>query len=243
MDKSLSSISSPYNWDYLDKRAYNNKVGHYKYRREYKFIVENGINNFKNILDIAGGSGRFAIPLSDYSNNITVIDVNKEALKLLSQRKSTIETIHSDFSATEINDSFSIILCIEAIGNFQNWEEFFDKIHKLLSDDGRFIFTYTNPNSWRFFLRKLKHLKNGYYPYKEMELNELKALLVKSNFEIVTMEGLNWIPLSLSSDSIFVALFEKIEHLLRLKKWHSQSPWLLLSVKKHYKTTSHIGIK
>ena len=81
----------PYNWDYLDNRAYNNKVGHYKFRREFKFIVENGSQNFTSILDIAGGSGRFAIPLSDYSHNITVIDVNKEALLLLRQRKSSIE--------------------------------------------------------------------------------------------------------------------------------------------------------
>ena len=50
-----------YNWDYLDKKAYNNKVGDYKFRREYEFIVENGKNHFNTIFDLGGGSGRFAI--------------------------------------------------------------------------------------------------------------------------------------------------------------------------------------
>ena len=154
-----------YNWDYLDKRAYNNKVGCYKFRREFNFIVENGKDNFNKILDIAGGSGRFAIPLCEYSGQITALDINQEALKLLKDREDSIETIQADFSVVELTDLYSLILCIEAIGYFQNLEVFFSKVNKILTDDGRFIFTYTNPNSWRFYLRKLKHWKNGYHPY------------------------------------------------------------------------------
>jgi len=221
-----------YNWDYLDKRAYNNKVGYYKFRREFKFIVENGKDNFNKILDIAGGSGRFAIPLCQYSKHITALDINQEALKLLKDRENSIETIQADFSVVELTDLYSLILCIEAIGYFQNLEVFFSKVNKILTDDGRFIFTYTNPDSWRFYLRRLKHLKNGYHPYKEIELTEFKTLLSRHNFQIDKMEGMNWIPLSLGSNSILVLLFEKTEKLFRLLKWYSQSPWILFSVKK-----------
>jgi len=221
-----------YNWDYLDKKSYNNKVGHYKFKREYKFILENGDRNFEEILDIAGGSGRFAIPLCGYSNKITVLDLNLEALQILKGRKNSIETIHSDFSDVELIDAYSLILCFEAIGNFQDWEAFFSKVNNLLADNGRFIFTYTNPHSWRFFLRTLKHWKKGYHPYTEMELNEFKALLKRNNFEIDCMEGMNWIPLPLGSNSILVTLFENVESFFKLKKWHSQSPWILFSVKK-----------
>ena len=221
-----------YNWDYLDKKAYNNKVGHYKFKREYKFILENGVHNFDSILDIAGGSGRFAIPLCLYSNKITVLDLNQEALQTLKERKNSIETIHSDFSVVELTDLYSLILCIEALGYLKDWDVFFSKVNKILADEGRFIFTYTNPSSWRFFLRKLNHWKNGYHPYKEMELKDFKSLLKRNNFEIDTMEGMNWIPLPLGSNSIGVTLFKNIETLFRLKKWHSQSPWILFSVKK-----------
>lgn len=221
-----------YNWDYLDKKAYNNKVGRYKFRCEYQFILENGKTHFDKILDIAGGSGRFALPLRDYSKKITVIDLNASALQLLRERDNNIEIFNDDFRKIEINDTFSLILCIEAIGNFQDWEAFFNKVSKLLKDEGRFIFSYTNPNNWRFFLRKIKHWKKGFHPYKEMELFELKAMLSKCNFEIDKMEGMNWIPLSLSSNSIFVSFFEFVENKFKLKKWHSQSPWLMISVKK-----------
>ena len=229
----------PYNWDYLDKKAYNNKVGNYKFRREFKFIVENGNNHFEKILDIAGGSGRFAIPLSQYSNNINVLDINQDALQLIKERNNSIKTIHSDFLDADINDSFSLIICIEALGSFQEWELFFNQVNNILSNDGRLIFTYTNPSSWRFYLRKIKHWRNGYHPYKEMELNEFKSLLSKCNFEIGNMEGMNWIPLPLASNSIFVSVFEKIEQFFRLRKWYSQSPWILFSLKKRINTDKY----
>jgi len=115
----------PYNWDYLDKKAYNNKVGNYKFRREFKFIIKNGNSHFEKVPDIAGGSGRFAIPLSQYSSTIHVLDINQDALQLIHERNNSIDTIHSDFRDAEITDSFSLILCIEALGSFEEWEFFF----------------------------------------------------------------------------------------------------------------------
>jgi len=43
---------------------------------------------------------------------------------------------------------------------------------------------------------------------------------------------MNWLPLPLSSNSKLVHIFEYLERNLHLKKWHSQSPWLLFSIKK-----------
>jgi len=221
-----------YNWDYLDKKTYNNRIGKYKFRRQYQFITENGKNSFENILDIAGGSGRFAIPLCEKSEKITVLDLNADALQLLRERKGRIKTIHANFTETEIEGAYSLILCIEALGYFPDAEEFFVKVRTLLNDDGRFIFSYQNPASWRFQLRKLKHWKTGFYHYKEMELDQIRNLLKKNKFEIVKMEGMNWMPFPLASNSIFVPLFDKMEKLFALNKWYSQSPWILFSIRK-----------
>lgn len=222
-----------YNWDYLDKGAYNNRVGHYKFRRQFKFITEHGESHFGSILDIAGGSGRFALPLRAYSNDITVIDINIAALELLRERgKGEVEIIHGDFIDINIENKYSLILCIEAIGYFPDWEVFFDKVNNHLVSDGKFIFLYTNPDSWRSFLRKVKHLRNGFHLYNEMDLRELKALLYKCNFEIENIEGMNWIPFSLTSNNIFILFFEFIEKVFKLKYWFAQSPWLLISVRK-----------
>ncbi|MDR3651962.1 MAG: class I SAM-dependent methyltransferase [Paludibacter sp.] len=221
-----------YNWDYLDKNAYNNKVGRYKFKREYDFIFENGKNHFGKVLDVAGGAGRFAIPLSKYTKQITVLDANETALQLLNQRKPEIETILGDFMKMDFQHKFSFILCIEALGYFQNWEEFFLKINQLMQEDARFVFSYQNPQSWRFFLRKLKHWKAGFYEYKEMNLEQLKVLLNQCNLEIVKMDGMNWMPFSLASNSILVPVFEKIERILLLNKFYNQSPWILFSLKR-----------
>jgi len=218
-----------YNWDSLNKKTYNNRVGHYKFRRQFKFILKNGKDHYDKILDIAGGSGRIAIPLLEYSKKITVLDIKPNAIKILKNRNSDINTICNDFIKTEFQEMFSLILCIEAIGCFTDWEEVFKKINTLLTDDGRFIFTYTNPNSWRFFFRRIIHLNDS---YKGVKFNELQKSLTKHNFEIEDIEGFNWMPLPLYSNSRLVYLFEFIERVFKLKNWYSQSPWLLLSIKK-----------
>ena len=221
-----------YSWDYLNSKTYNTKVGHYKFKHEYKFIMNNGINNFTDILDIAGGSGRFALPLYNYSKSITVVDINPVALDMLKERNPDINTICSDFIQSDIQRKFSLVLCIEAIEYFEDWEIFFSKVNEILTKDGMFIFTYANPNSWRYYLRKIKHWKNGPTHYNEMSLKSLKLLLKKHNLEIVNMEGFNWLPLPLSSNSKLVLFFEFIETVFKFKYWYSQSPWLLLSISK-----------
>jgi len=121
-----------YNWDKLNKKTYNNRVGKYKYQTKFNFIVMNGKNNFLKIFDIAGGSGRFAIPLCKYSKNITVIDINKTAIQILNERNSVINTISDDFENAIIEDTFSLIICIEALDYFSDWNGFIKKTYDLL---------------------------------------------------------------------------------------------------------------
>lgn len=52
-----------YNWDVSDPLAYNNKMGHYKTKIENDFILKYLTKGCNTILDIGGGSGRFAIPI------------------------------------------------------------------------------------------------------------------------------------------------------------------------------------
>jgi hypothetical protein len=132
----------------------------------------------------------------------------------------------------KINDKYSLILCIEAIGYFENWSEFLVKINSLLKEEGVFIFSYSNPDTWRYYLRKLRHLGKRTQNYNEMNFGKFKQLLKNCGFKIVEMEGMNWIPFPLSSNSLFVDLFISLERNLRLYRWLNQSPWLLFSVQK-----------
>ncbi len=226
-----------YIWDYVEKKAYNNRTGRYKTKVQYDFILENGKDKTQSILDIAGGAGRFAVPLQQYSQHITVLDINQKAIQLLNERHQNIKTLCGDFSQIQINDKFSLVLCIEALPYFSDWKAFFLKINSLMEDDGRFIFTYTNPNSWRYSLRKFTHkLKDKPNAYTDMNFTEFVKLLSDCGLEIEKKDGMNWVPFGVNSDNPLVSFFVFIERTLGLHNWHSQSPWLLISLKKRKKS-------
>lgn len=221
-----------YHWDYLNPKAYNNRVGFYNFKKVFQFLLTHSEGIHSKILDIAGGSGRFALPLSAYSNDVTVIDINLEAIKLLQSRNQSIKSICGDFIEEELEGNYSLATCMEAMGYFSDLQTFFTKIHALLAKDGMLIFNYTNPDSWRFTLRKLRHWRTGPTPYNDIALSDLKLLLKACQFEIVCMEGMYWLPLPLSSNSILVDFFAWIEQKFTLYKWHSQSPWLIIAIRK-----------
>jgi 2-polyprenyl-3-methyl-5-hydroxy-6-metoxy-1,4-benzoquinol methylase len=223
-----------YIWDINNKKTYNNRMGFYKFNRQLDFINKY-VENSYSCLDIAGGSGRFAIPLKNKINRIVVIDINIEALTVLKDRNSEIETICKDFIDLNLDEKFDFIICIEAINYFEKQNEFFLKIENLLTVDGHFIFTFTNINSWRYYLRKLRHRKRKNLMYNEYPLNQLKKIIELNNLKIVEIKGMNWIPFPLSSNSIFVPFFAWIENVLCLNRWIAQSPWLLISVRKDNK--------
>lgn len=220
-----------YNWDYLNKEGYNNNTGRYRSAIQLDFITKNIQNKKYKILDIAGGSGRIAIPLLNYSNDITVADIDEHALQILDERKLGIHTVCGDFAQTVFKDKFSLVVCIEGPDYFHDWPALFNKISSLLEEDGKFIFTYTNPDSWRYNARKIKQ-RGKVNPYHVLNYEDLRKLLKDCHFEFEDIRGFNWTLFPIRSNSIFVHFFTFFEKLLHLNKWHSQSPWLMICVKK-----------
>ena len=80
-----------YIWDI--KTGYSTRSGKYKTLEEYEFISKNITNKNLKILDIGGGSGRFAIPLQQAGHKITVIEPNKDALQLLRARTTKLKSL------------------------------------------------------------------------------------------------------------------------------------------------------
>ena len=222
-----------YLWDFQDKKGYANKSGNYKTKVQLNFILNNLPKKIDSIFDIAGGAGRFSIPLLTYSKDITVLDINETAIRLLNERNKEIKTICGGFIETDIQRTFSLVLCIEALGYFKDWDEFFKKINSLMTKDSRFIFTHTNSSSWRFLMRRIKSLfDKKTRSYTEMNMTDFKELLKRNGLEIENMEGMNWMPLPMFANGVLVDIFAFLERALRLNKWHGQSPWLLISVRK-----------
>lgn len=226
-----------YLWDISNTRTYNNRTGKYKFLIEFEFINKH-INNTKEVLDICGGSGRFAFPLCAKVDKIKVVDVNLEALNLLQERslkdmERKIEIEQIDFINYTSNQHYDLLLLIEALYYFEDKELLFKKVSDLMNSSSEFIFQYVNPSSWRFISKKLKNKLIGKKAqFHEIGFKELKLMLEKIGFTIEDIHGFNWIPLKLSSNSILVEVFAKIEKILKLYNWHSQSPWLMIAVKK-----------
>ncbi|SOD81270.1 methyltransferase domain-containing protein [Spirosoma fluviale] len=219
-----------YTWDITNKATYNNRYGRYKFKKEYQFILSQ-FKNVVNMLDVAGGSGRFAIPLSTHCNNITVIDINSEALELLMSRNASIKVIKGDFMTVHIDNKFSFLLCIEALNYFSDYDSFFEKINSLLDENGSFVFLAVNPSSWRFLARKLNKNRED---YGELGIEEIKCSLQRNKLEIKKIKGFNWIPLPLTmSNSFLISVFAILEKIFFLENWLTQSPWLLISVVKN----------
>ncbi|GAB3993256.1 hypothetical protein GCM10028807_28050 [Spirosoma daeguense] len=221
-----------YNWDYLFSSAYNNRTGRYKSRTQLNFIIKHLNEAPLRILDVAGGSGRFAIPLLEKSDDITVVDINQNAIDILKSRNEKIIAFCADFLQAKFEGDYSSIICIEALCYFADVKEVLAKMNSLLRKNGKVIFTYTNIESWRYFLRRIKSLSGDESTYYDVKFSELKQMLSDCNFEIEAVEGMNWIPLPLSSNNILVDFFAFTEDKLNLKNWQSQSPWLLISAKK-----------
>ena len=213
-------------------------MGHYKGKCELDFINKY-IKSSMNILDIGGGSGRFAIPLYEKGYKITVIDKNSEAISILLKRNSEIVCINDDFLKIEFDEDkkYDMIISIEVLLyiKLENWPLFLSKVYNLLVDGGVFIFTATNKNSWRTVFRKvIKYFKKNSsdYNYVVLSVSEYLRIIKDSSFKIDCINGFLWVPCKLGSNSIFVKFFSLIERYLFLKYFISQSPWLLFALKK-----------
>jgi len=218
-------------WDIENTKAYNNKMGRYKTKYVLNFINKY-VKNSMRILDIGGGSGRFAIPLYERGHDILLIDKSNEAADVLSKRCSGIKYIIDNFENVEFDprsEKFDLIIIIEVLLYFKDWSKTFGKLYNLLKDDGVIIFTATNKYSWRFLLKQM--LKNK-QDYTVLSLNEYYKILKQNNFIVDRIEGFLWIPCKLDSNSIFVNIFSFIEKKIYLNSYISQSPWLLFAIKK-----------
>lgn len=128
--------------------------------------------------------------------------------------------------------TFDIILAIEVLLYVNDWIAFFKKVRSLLKDDGIFIFTATNKNSWRTILQKIKDRNQPDYNYSIFTCSKYKQIISQTNFTLDSENGFLWIPCKINSNSKFVDFFAWTERKFRLNKISSQSPWLIFAIKK-----------
>lgn len=225
--------TNAYLWDVNNPRGYANAMGRYKTRKELAFLLEHIHGEKLRILDVGGGSGRFAAPLAERGHSVTVADISEAALNILRDRNLPgITTVCGDFLTQTFDELFDVVTGIESIQSFTSvrFEELFGKIHSHLKPGGWFVFTELNSRSWRYALRALRGSRN--VEYNVGRPDDYVAALRASGFDTIRMEGFVWMPFNASSNSPLVPLFVLIESTLGLGRWIGQSPWLLIAARK-----------
>jgi 2-polyprenyl-3-methyl-5-hydroxy-6-metoxy-1,4-benzoquinol methylase len=216
-----------YQWDDENSKGYCNRSGFYKTKTEFQFIKSHISSGQKNILDMGGGSGRFALPLIRDGYNVTVVDLESEAIELC-KKKGVKESYCCDIINFKPN-GFDVILAIELF-LVTPPNIVFEIAYQKLVKDGLFIFVATNKNSWRYRLHNLrkKRSKN----LGEHSVREFQNMVKKFGFKVVDIKGFNWLPFKTGSNNYLIPVFSKIESVLGLNKWLNQSPWLLFACMK-----------
>jgi 2-polyprenyl-3-methyl-5-hydroxy-6-metoxy-1,4-benzoquinol methylase len=227
------AAADTYLWDIENPKGYANAMGRYKTRRELAFLLAHLIGARQRVLDVGGGSGRFAMPLAERGHDVTVVDICEDAVRLLHRRSNPrISTRCADFLAQTFDSHFDVVMGIESIQYFTSvtLEHLFAKIHSVLRPGGRFVFTGLNSRSWRYALHTLRGSKG--IQYNVAGPNDYQTALRKAGFDVLSMEGLVWMPFTVSSNSRLVPLFGSIERALHLNRWIGQSPWLLVAAQR-----------
>ena len=227
------SRTNAYVWDLENPKGYANAMGRYKTRREREFLFAHVTGERQRVLDVGGGSGRWAVPLAELGHYVTVVDISEEALRLLHMRNQpSISTRCDDFFVQTFDNPFDVVLGIESIQYFTSvpLEDLFAKVHSVLRPGGRFVFTELNSHSWRHALHGLRGSRNK--SYNVAGPNDYQSVLQKAGFRLLSMEGFVWMPFVVCSNSRLVPLFEGVERTLHLNRWLRQSPWLLIAAQR-----------
>lgn len=215
-----------YLWDDENPSGYKNRMGFYKTKHELDFILHSLTKDPLTILDIGGGTGRFALPLCKLGYKVTNIDIDPIAVEL-SKMKGIEESYCINLEDFE-GSGYDAVLAIE-IFLVTKPELLMSKANQLLKGNGILIFVGSNTWSWRFYLHKLRKNRSPSY---HLNLLQYKELIQKYGFEICRIKGFHWLPFRVNSNNILIPFFEKIEKLFRLDHFLAQSPWLLFSCKK-----------
>jgi SAM-dependent methyltransferase len=217
-------------WDLTNPLGYANRMGAYKTKVEYEFIRAHFPPAPARVLDIAGGSGRFAEKLLNDGHVVTVNDIDPQSLRILRERLQPCpKTLPGDFFRIDVLEKFDCALAIECLEKMP-FKQAIARIHTLLKPGGVVVFTVLNSGSWRFAARRIlgRTLAIEYV----MKSRAYLDACLSSGFDIVAMRGLMWMPFIVNSNSFLVPFFENVERCFRLSSIHSQSPWLLIAARR-----------
>ena len=175
-----------------------------------KYILQNiEKKNIKklDILDLGCGGGLTCEPLARLNANVTGIDFVKENIEIAKnharQSELMINYIHDDINSINLKKKYDLILMLEIIEHLEEWDVLISKFKKNLKPKGMMIFSTINRTQiskiFTIFVAEniLKWIPKKTHNYNKLITpQELKTTLIKNDFKITDIMGMNLNPLT-----------------------------------------------
>ena len=194
-------------------------------------IVRRLAGNVKNrkILDVATGTGRFAIDLAKRGATVYATDLSDKMLQIAKQKakKSKVKIVFkkADIEKLPYSDKkFDAVIGIRIIMHLNDYKKALGEMKRVCKEDGYIIFEITNKyniwtllnNLFRFGIAEISktHKKHRAKTYS---YSEIKEFLAKNNMFIEKTYGLFWVPETLfyKCPKGLLMLILKLENILR----------------------------
>jgi 2-polyprenyl-3-methyl-5-hydroxy-6-metoxy-1,4-benzoquinol methylase len=225
-------MQQTYYWDIANATG----MGRYLTRTEGKFIAGCLEQHpaVRTILDVGGGSGRFAIPLTTRGYHVLVTEASRVPLDSLKPRAPHVPCLLTSEQTGRLpvaDSSVDCVLCIEVPYLVEDTTWFFEECYRVLREQGILIVTAHNMLSYKGLG---KHFVLGQKQFYNYSLRNLHARARKAGFAILHEHGFNWLPATRASNSALIPMAAYMEKQLQtLFRWSVHfSPWVLILAQK-----------
>lgn len=144
----------------------------YEHIHRYLFALQ--YTRGKKVLDLACGEGYGSALIARSACEVIGMDICADTIhraRGLYSHPNLVFTIGS-MESIPLQDTFDVIICFEAIEHIENHDLLCKEVKRLLKQEG--IFILSTPNKWVY---SENGKTNNPYHLKELDLNELQALL------------------------------------------------------------------
>jgi len=189
-------------------------------------------------IDLGCGSGRWSKLLSGLGWRMTCIDVSERTLSICHRILPEANMVRADPHAQSIpcrSDAASLLLCVE-VGEVLESDWFLPEAGRVLRKNGVLAAVVWNRYSWRGLACRLKyrmtanaHDRRCYYNFP---WRRWRKKLAAAGFEVLSARGLCWGPFTRLSGSSLIPAWLFLERRLRLNRWVSASPWVVMAARK-----------
>lgn len=146
----------------------------------YRFLIPEG----KQVLEIGSGTGYLLSSLKPRRG--VGIDISREMVDIAKKKYSKISFIVMDAEKIKLKEKFDFIVISGTIGDLDDIQSFFSRLHQLSHDRTRIIIDHYN-HLWQPFLRLAEKLgvKTPQIYQNWLPTEEIINLLELSNFEVI----------------------------------------------------------